>query len=182
MIVNVFYYGLYTSIILIYGIGLDRSIWLSKGNEHLLLSAVKMLICVCSSSVLSYLFVCFFLVPADLGELYPFFALLIYIAISVIVDVIIRSQEKFSVSDFFAALFFVLISQGESATLIECIIMSCTCVIAYSLFIPFLKSFTACFNVSRTKSETGKGVFILVTLAFITLFFLAWNISWFNRR
>ena len=67
-----FYYITYASIVLVYGIGMERAVFLSGNKNPLWLKAIKMLITARSVSALSYLFVNSLLVPAELAELYPF--------------------------------------------------------------------------------------------------------------
>ena len=67
-----FYYISYASIVLVYGIGMERAVYLSGNKNPLWLKAIKMLITASSVSALSYLFVNSLLVPAELSELYPF--------------------------------------------------------------------------------------------------------------
>lgn len=181
MLPSFFYYIFYGSVVCLYGIGLERIIELSENDKHIILKTVKMLICVSSSSSLSYLFINVLLAPRDLAELYPFVVLLIFTLISVFIEAIIRIATKMNAAEFSVALLFIFIGITESATLTTCVINSCTCVIVFFMIISFLNLFTYRFYLNKNRDSIDGIFFLLIVISIVTLFILVWNVSWFNK-
>ena len=80
---NIFYYVFFSSVVFIYGIGIERTSILCLKRRSIVLKMIKMLICVTSTTSLTYLISSKILVPQELGELFPFIAILIFLSISV---------------------------------------------------------------------------------------------------
>jgi Na+-translocating ferredoxin:NAD+ oxidoreductase RnfA subunit len=176
-----FYYAFFSSVVFVYGIGLDRASLLSKKRRNLGLKIAKMILCVSSTSALSYLFVNGLLVPADLGELFPFAAVLIFAVISVFVEAIIRITTKISGAEFGASILFILLSLAESSSLAECVLISCFCTVSFFACIPVLFSISHRIELNENLKEHKKTGFILVSVAIISLITLCWNVSWLNK-
>ena len=117
MLNNFLHYFLYSSVVLVYGIGIDRAVELCEKPGHLLLRGVKILITVCSTVVLSYLLTTALFVPAGLMELYPFVVVLIYIGISVFIEALIRITARVRTSDFGLSLMYAFLALSESVSL-----------------------------------------------------------------
>ena len=152
-----FYYITYASIVLVYGIGMERAVFLSGNKNPLWLKAIKMLITASSVSALSYLFVNSLLVPAELAELYPF-------------------AVEFSIS-----LLFIFVAITESSSLAECVFITCICVLSFFIFIPFVYSLCRKFDLYGGRTECSRNNFILASIAIIMLILLCWNVSWLNK-
>ena len=138
MINTIFYYVFFSSVVLVYGIGIQRSVTLSKKKHDLLLKAVKMLICVSSTSALSYMLVYWLLVPLNLAELYPFVVILFFLAISVFIEAIIRITAKISAVESGVAIIFIFIALTESTSFSECVFISVMAVFSFFAIIPFI--------------------------------------------
>ena len=89
MIFTFLYYLLFSSAILIYAIGLNRATIVTHIMQIFPL-IFKSLVATISSSVLSWLFIQYILIPLNLIELYPLVALLIFTVISIFLETIIR--------------------------------------------------------------------------------------------
>ena len=131
MISTILYYLFFSSIVLVYGIGIERSIVLSKKQHDIMIKALKMIICVSSTSALSYMVVYWLLVPVDLTELYPFVVILFFLAISVFVEAIIRITAKISAVESGITLMFIFIGLTESNSFGECVFISVLCVVSF---------------------------------------------------
>ena len=176
-----FYYISYASIVLVYGIGIERAVFLSGNKNPLWLKAIKMLITASSVSALSYLFANSLLVPADLAELYPFAVILIFIPVSVFIEAIIRITTKISAVEFSISLLFIFVGLTESVSLAECVFITCICVLSFFVFIPFVYSLCRKFDLYGGRSECSRNNFILASIAIIMLILLCWNVSWLNK-
>lgn len=176
-----FYYVFYASVVFIYGVGIDRAVSLSVKRRHLALKASKMIICTSSTSALSYLFVNGLLVSADLGELYPFAVILIFSAISVFTEAIIRITAKISAAEFGITLLFIFIALSESSSLAGCVFISCICVLSFFMCIPLLYAVSRRTELSGRRQEHKKTGIVFASVAIITVILLCWNVSWLNR-
>lgn len=181
MIATFFYYIFFSSVLLIYGIGIERSVTLSKKKHDILIKAVKMLICVSSTSALSYLIVNGVLIPADLGELYPFIVILFFLAISVFIEAIIRITIKISAVESGISLMFIFIGLTESNNFGECVYISCLSIFSFLFSIPFAISISRRMELNGRKQEFEKNSFILISFAIVMLMVLSWNVTWLNR-
>lgn len=181
MLSTLIYYVFYSSVVLIYGIGFSRTVPLSKKKHDLYIKFLKMIICVSSTSALSYLVVNGILVPADLGELYPFVVILMFLAISVFIEAIIRITVKISAVESAVSLMFIFLGITESTSFGECVYISCLSVLSFFFVIPFISSFSRRMELNGFKQEYEKNNFLLISLAAAVFVLLAWNISWLNR-
>ncbi len=180
MLQNLFYYLIYSSVVLVYGIGIERAGALSKKQNRLFIKAIKMLICVTSTTSLSYLFVKGLLVPAGYADLYPFFTILIFISISVFVETIIRITSKVSANEFGTSLLFIFISLSEGLSLADSVLISCICVLSLFATIPIIYSIHYRLDLNAFKKESDKTSYVLISLAIIMLILLFWNNTWLN--
>lgn len=181
MISTMLYYIFFSSVVLVYGIGVERSITLSKKSHDIMLKALKMMICVSSTSSLSYLITNGILVPSDLAELYPFVVVLFFLAISVFVEAIIRITSRISAVESGIALMFTFVGLSESTSFGECVFISVTCVAAFFLMIPFVIAITKRNDLNGYKLEYEKNSFVLVSIAVVMFVLLSWNVSWLNK-
>lgn len=178
MLSSFFYYAFYASAVLIYGVGFERSISLSQEKRGAKLKAVKMFICVSSSSALSHLFVSGFLVPADLAELYPFATFLIFVSISLFVESIIRITAKTNASEFSVALLSVFIGLTESSSIAECVFASCVSSLSFFIMIPLLRAISLRLSDNSFAKENNINYQLFATAAVLVLVTLCWNVSW----
>ena len=181
MIGSLFYYIFYSSVVLIYGIGIERSFFLSKKKHDIFIKMTKMILCVSSTSALSYLIVNWLLVPSDLAELYPFVVILLFLAISVFIEAIIRITARISAVESGIAIMFVLIGLTESNSFGECVFISCLSIISFFVVVPFVFAITRRNDLNRKKLEYEKTGFLLVSIAIIMFIVLSWNVSWLNK-
>ena len=178
MLYSFFFYIFASSAILISANGLNRVLIYSQSPKPGTIKCIKMLISVVSSAALSYLFSAKLLLIADLSELYPFTAMLIFPLISVFVESIIRIASRTSSAEFAISFMSVLLAVGESTSLLECMLISATCVIAFFVIIPFLSAIRKRVNASGKNSRDF--FLIAVSAAIIIIITLAWNVSWLN--
>ena len=84
------YYSLFSSVVLIYGIGLNKiaEIGIVKFKEPIFY--VKCAISIVSSAVISWLITYYLLVPLTITELYPLVCFIVYACISAFLGGIVR--------------------------------------------------------------------------------------------
>ena len=180
MISDFFYYALYTSAILVYGLGINRATVISEKPQHAFLFFVKMVLTVCISSVLTYLVDTALLQPAHLAELYPFAGVLIFILITVFIESLIRITAKVSVADFGVSLLCILLSVNECTSLVQCLFISFCCTFSFYFFVPFLFAIQKRIELARPASDFRNSSLTIISIALILIALVSWNVSWLN--
>lgn len=175
---NIFYFVFFSSVVFIYGIGIERTSILCLKRRSIILKMIKMLICVTSTTSLTYLISSKILVPQELGELFPFIAILIFLSISVFVESIVRITFHVSAAEFAVAFLFVLVGLSESTSLGESVFISLLCVLSFFAAIPFLYAINKRVNYNERKRHFENFAFFLVSFAVIIIILLSWNTSY----
>lgn len=180
MITVLFYYLFPASAILLYGIGMNRVIVMSGNLSGSFISSVKSLFSVTGSVVLSYLFIQYILVPVQLQELYPLVCVLIFIAVSVLCEVIVRITTGQSAAEFTISLLCILLALNESTSLVESICIALTCIISFYLFTYVVYTIRKRVERSNPSADFKSSSLLFLSLAAIMIALAAWNVSWLN--
>jgi len=180
MISSFFYYVLYSSAILVYGIGINKANMLTETTSTVLIEGLKMILSVVGTATLTYLISYSLLLPVNLMELYPFVAVLIFAFISIIIESFVRITAKKNTAGYGVSVLCVLLAVSESTSLSECVLISCFCVFSFYLLVPFLYAIRKRIEVSRPMEEFENSSLIYISIAIIMIILLAWNVSWLN--
>ncbi len=173
MLTNIAYYIIYTSALCFYGIGSNRALSICEHPRQLWGSAVKMLLTISSSTALTYLVAAKVLLPANLTEVYPFAAVLIFSSISIFIESIIRVATRHSASEYTVSLLSVLLGVNESTSVFESVVIACLCELSF---------FFCIFLLYAVRRRIGdKQNLLIVSLAIIIIILTAWNVSWLNQ-
>ena len=124
MIFTVLHYFLFSSAVLIYGIGLNNATIFCDSISELKLYFVKSVFTVLISTVLSWIIIQQFLIPFRIVELYPLAALLVFMTISVFLETMIRITMRTVTSDFCFSFLIVLLALNESVNILDTILIS----------------------------------------------------------
>lgn len=171
---------IYSSAVLVYGIGINRATVVCEKSDHLVVFFVKMLITVSSSAALVYVTVEHLLLPADLTELYPFATVLIFSAISVLIEAIIRITARTSAAEFAVSLLCIILAVNESTSIVECIFIACLCTISFYALVPILYAIKKRIEIAHPEGDFRNSSLILISLAIIMIALVAWSGSWLN--
>ncbi|MCH5290944.1 MAG: hypothetical protein J1D88_04170 [Treponema sp.] len=180
MLNNMAYYCLYTSVVLVYGIGINRATVLCVNSRHLVLYAIKMLLSVSATATLVYLIAVHLLIPVRLLELFPFVAVLIFAVIAMFIESIVRITARTNASEFGVSMLCILLSVNESTSLGECVVNACLCALSFFCFIPFLYAIRKRVEISGTGKQFENLSLIFISVALIMIAMLVWNVSWLN--
>lgn len=181
MILNSFlFYFIFASAVLIYGIGINSNAEVTYSRKNLLPVIIKSYVCVISTVVFSFLINKFLLLPVGLIELYPMFALLVFMALSVFIEILIQVTAKKSASEFAIAFLCVVLALNEGITLVDAIIIAFSCLTSFYLLIPFLYAILRRIDsVKNLDAYSQKcSMFFIMVVFILALYSL--NISWFN--
>ncbi len=175
---NFFYYLICASAVLFYGIGINRAVLLSRKPKHLVADCIKMLITVESSATLSYLILSKALVKADLAELAPFVAVMIFSVISVFVEATVRIITRKSMAEYTVSILCIILSLMESFTLAECVLNACFYVLTFYLLIPVFVAVRKRIELSYPAKDFKNLSLLFISIAVIVLALLTYNVSW----
>jgi hypothetical protein len=174
------YYSLFSSLVLIYGIGLNKiaEIGIVKFKEPIYY--VKCSLTIVSSSVISWLITNYLLVPLTITELFPLVCFIVYACLSTFLFGIVRLTTGHSTSEFAVSYLLVLLSIQESSSLLFTLFISLSGLISMLIIIPFSLTFRrrVCSN-GRLLDESYYSLYFIF-LAILILLLSIWDIAWLN--
>ena len=180
MLSTFFYYFIYTSVILVYGIGINKATILSEKPSEIFVEGLKMFLSVVSSAVLTYLITVSLLHRLGLMELYPFVSVLIYIIISIFIETFVRITANRNASNFGVPVLCIILAVGESSTLTECVLISCYSILSFYILVPVLFAIRKRIEISHPAKNMENSSLLYISLAIILIILVAWNVSWLN--
>lgn len=178
MINSVLYYILYSSVFLVYGLGLSRLITLHEKLGSLFLTCVKTLITAICTVSLAYLIIRYLLVPFNLTELYPFVVVIIYVCISIVIEVFASIGISDSVTELTIPLTSIILAVNEQSSLAKILIVVSSCIAAFYILELVIYSLRIRFESFAARAGIGVYTLLLVSLAVIVIALCSWNISW----
>ncbi len=174
------YYSLFSSVVLIYGIGLNKiaEIGIVKFKETIFY--VKCSVSIVSSAVISWLITYYLLVPLKITELYPLISFIVYASISTFLGGIVRLTTGRITSEFAVSYLIILLSISESSSLLFTLFISMSGLISMLIIIPFSLTFRrrVCSN-GRLLDEKYYSLYFIF-LAVLILLLSVWDIAWLN--
>ena len=174
------YYTFFSSVVLIYGIGLNKiaEIGIVKFKETIFY--VKCAFTIISSSVISWLMTYYLLVPLKITELFPLVCFIVYACISTFLGSIVRLTTERITSEFAVSYLVVLLSIAESSSLLFTLFICLSSLLSMLIIIPFSLTFRrrVCSN-GRLLDEKYYSLYFMF-LAVLILILSVWDISWLN--
>lgn len=172
-----FYYVCFSSVILIYGIGINKTIELDLSKAKNFIYIAKIIFSIVLTSTLSWLITIGILVPLKIVEIYPLICFLVFVCVNVFLEALIRLTTGNSTSEFIFSYLVILISVGESTSILNTLIICFSCLVAFALIIPFVYSFKIRNNNTDLEKYFCKFFLYIALLIFaITV----WDVMWFN--
>jgi len=175
------YYTLFASVVLIYGIGLNKVVECGISKFYNFLYYLKAALSILATAVLSWLVVNFILVPLNLVELYPLLCLLIFICINTFLEALVRLTTGITTTEFIVSFLIILLSVSESTSILNTIIICFSSYIALLCTIPFSITFKkrVCSNGNFLDGKYFSLFFIF--LAVLILIITTWDIGWLGK-
>ena len=173
------FYSIFSSVVLIYGVGLNKiaEIGIVKFKDKIFY--VKCAISIISSSVISWLITYYLLVPLKITELYPLVCFIVYSTICTFLGGIIRLTGR-TPTEFAISYLVILLSITESSSLLFTLFISLCSLLSMLIIIPFSLTFRrrVCSN-GRLLDEKYYSLYFLF-LAVLILLLSVWDIVWLN--
>ena len=174
------YYTLFSSMVLVYGIGLNKiaEIGIVKFKEPVFYT--KCAFSIISSAVISWLITYYLLVPLTITELYPLVCFIVYACISTFLGGIIRLTTGHMASEFAVSYLIILLSIAESSSLLFTLFISLSGILSMLIIVPFSLTFRrrVCSN-GRLLDEKYYSLYFIF-LAVLILLLSVWDIAWLN--
>lgn len=180
--INIFlYYTLFSSIVLIYGIGINKVIETGISKFYNILFYVKASVSIMATSVISWLIVNYILVPLNLVELYPLLCLLVFVLINTFLEALIRLTAGIKTTEFVISFLIILLSISESTSLLNTMLICFSSYVALLLIVPFSITFKkrVCSNGNFLDEKYFSLFFIF--LAILILIITTWDIGWLSK-
>lgn len=174
------YYALFSSVVLIYGIGLNKiaEIGIVKFKETIFY--IKCAISIVSSALISWLITNYLLVPLKITELYPLVCFIVYASISMFLGSIIRLTTGRITSEFAVSYLVILLSIAESTSLLYTLFISLSSLLSMLIIIPFSLTFRrrVCSNGQLLDEKYYSLYFFFLSVLILIL--SVWDIVWLN--
>lgn len=165
--------------VFLYGIGLNRAVIMSSSPKGVGLSFVKSLLASVSTVTLSYLVIHRLLVPLALQELYPLVCILVFLVVSVFLEVLIRLTVHSYMTEFTVSFLCILLAVNESMSIVEAILFVMCCISSFYFLVPVLAALRKR-NEYASPLPVFKNSLVLFSLAILILFVLVFDVSWLN--
>lgn len=177
---NFFYYLLFSSAILFYGIGLGRIVTIHDNYKSLLFAFLRTLIIVELTSIVAGFFTRTVLSRLNLFDFFPFFTLIIFLFFTALINYVIYKAVK-DFSFYFSTTFlFSLLAVQESSNFIELSVIALACVLTFYLIQILLVAFKKRFDFFVPPEKIHAVSLIYINIAILIFSIFAWNVSWLN--
>lgn len=181
MLAAVIYYVLSASAFLLYGIGLHNLLAANSSYGSLVLTGTKSLITVTMTVSVSYVIVGTVLAPAQLSELFPLVAVLVFVLFSAVIEVFVGIGLQTSMTEFGVPLLCVLLALNEASSIGAAVIVAISCVAAFYLLCGIMFALRSRFSLFAPAPGLRVYCLLLVSLAVILIALSAFNVSWLTQ-
>ncbi len=178
MLKIIFYYLIFSSVVLYYGVGLDKILTAKKDASCWLKSLFKSLVTTAATTALTFCLDNFVFSRLGISEIYPYFMALFFITVSYGLHRLIKTSFFDIAEDYMIPFTIVLISIKEGFTFFSTLLI-CVCGV-FSFYIFMLLAFSIRNRFSFYQKDSGvKSFYILVmSLAVIFIALYGFNASW----
>ena len=174
------YYSVFSSMVLIYGIGLNRLTETGDLEFNHITFYLKSIISIFTTIVLSWLIIKYILAPIRLIELYPLIALLLFICFNSFIEALIRLTTGYATTEFVVSFLIILLSLSESSSLVDTIIICLGCFTSLILLLPIIYTLkTRIINNEKKITEKFYSLFFMF-LALLIIVISVLDIVWLN--
>lgn len=174
------YYTIFSSVVLIYGIGINRVAEFGISKSNGIIFIIKEIVGILLTSILSWLFISYLLIPLKIVEVFPIISFLIFITVNSLLETLVRLTSKQVTSEFIISFLIVLLSICESTSLVHTILICLSCMISILLIVPFCHTFKN--NILSNGFSINEKYYSLffIFLGILILMMSVWDIVWLN--
>lgn len=175
------YYTIFSSAVLIYGVGLSRFVELPVTKFRSFLFYLKAMVSIIATSLLSWIVTKNIFMPLGILELFPFIAFLIFIGLNAFLEALIRITTGTSTVEFSVSFIIIILSIIESTSILDCLMICVSCFLSFVTVVPLCMVFKKRFCSNGTKISDSFFCVFLIFLSCIILLLSIWDIGWLNK-
>lgn len=174
------YYIFYSSVILIYGIGLNKvaSFGISKNFEFAFYT--KAILTIFTTSTISWLINQKILIPLKLLELAPLIIFLVFICVNSLLQTLVLIITGKKSSEFTSSYLIILLSLSESCSLLNTLIINICCMLALLILILMCYAFKTRILENGHKFNEKYYSLFFCFLAAVILITSTFDVMWIN--
>lgn len=180
MIFSFLYFLFPSSAVLYYGIGTNQVIMSCDELPSQTMRVLKAIFTVLVTTTLTMIFNNAVLSPVGLIDLYPLFALLIFISVSISSEIVIRISTKDSASEFTISFLTVLLSVQECFRVSEGIFVSLSCILSFYSICFIIYIIKRRVMMANTPECMTNSSLIFLAMSFLMIILTLVNVSWLN--
>ena len=181
MIETILFYTIFSSVILIYGIGLHTSTVVCGSVKKLYVPALKAFFTVILSSSATWLFIKFVLVPLSLTSVYPLVASLFFFSISILTEKFFCSKTKTEDTDFNFLFLVTILVLNESTSIVDVLLISFSSFMSFVILLPLLYSLKNKIDMVGNSAINGnRKVLLFISVSIIMMVLLFSNVRILN--
>lgn len=177
---TLFFYIIFSSAALIYGVGILPVLETSVSQGKLFLRALKMYCVVVATVALTFLMKRFLLAPLELDDLYPLVALLIFVTFAVFFEIIVQLTARKTCAEFALPYLAIILALDEGNGLVGSIMTSIATLTSYYALIPVLRTLGGRIALFRNTDSYGQKIGFLLCMFILMLALYSLDSSWLN--
>lgn len=163
------YYILFSSSVLVYGVGFSNCIVLCDDLPALRLNFIKIILTQVITAISAQAICLRFLVPLNLSDLFPLVSAVILLAVAIFFETMIRITTNETTSDFGFTYLSVLLAINESLSIVEAILVSIACLISFILVLLVTHVIKCSFYNTKSKTATRSLIMIVLAILLVVL-------------
>ncbi len=174
------YYIAFSSIVLVYGVGINSIAEFGVSKKNDLMYFIKAVLTIYCTSMISWLIISKILVPLKLIELYPLVTFIIFASINGLLEGIVRIVTGKSSTEFIITYLIILISLSESTNILNVLVVCSASLVCFLIliFLGFAFKSRVLANGSRINENYYSLFFIFLAILIIVI--SVWDIVWIN--
>lgn len=174
------YYTIFSSIVLVYGIGINRLTDIGTYEFNHITFYIKSLICVFATITLTWVTMTYILVPLGIVEIYPLIALLIFISTNTFIEALIRLTTGTSATEFIVSFLIILLSLSEGISIVDSIIICLSCFVSLLLLMPIIYTLKSRVLTNGKKMNEKFYSLFFMFLALLIIVLSVLDVMWLN--
>ena len=170
-----------SSVVYVFGIGLKHILLDSGSLKNFGTEAVYVTLCVLFSAMSVWGITNLVLVPYELEELFPLFAVIFVLLYNSIINTFFKILSFKPVRDVLLCLIIVILAVNESVVLIDVVVISLTAVFSMFLGIPVIFVIKQRLQRSAIPQSFRTVSVVFFSAAFIFFIVYSWQVAWFYK-
>lgn len=174
------YYTFFSSVVLIYGVGINTIAEFGISRKNDLMYFVKAILSIYCTGMLSWVIISKILVPLRMVELYPLITFIIFTSINSLLEGVVRIVSGKSSTEFIISYLIILLSLAESTSLVNVLIISCSSILCIIILVPLCLTFKSRVMANGKKINEHYYSLFFMFIAIVIMLVSVFDIVWMN--